>query len=185
MNIILFGPPAAGKGTQSKHLVDEQGMVHISTGDLLRAEVKRGTEFGKEIEAIISKGNLVSDDIVNRLVSDRLSPGVDFLFDGYPRTVAQAKRLDALLKVIGQKVDLVINLEVDREILTGRIAKRYAEQERSDDNPESFAVRLQAYDRDTAPVLKHYEEQGVVKSVDGDVDIRTLKSVILAIIGWH
>lgn len=185
MNIILFGPPAAGKGTQSKHLVDEQSMVHIATGDLLRAEVKSGSEFGKEIEAIISKGNLVSDEVVNRLVSQKIVPGVDLLFDGYPRTVAQAQRLDALLSTFKQKVDLLINLDVDREVLKGRIAKRYAEQERSDDNPESFTVRLQKYDADTAPVLAHYEKQGIVRNVDGNTDIRTLKSIILAIIGWH
>lgn len=184
MNVILFGPPAAGKGTQSKALID-QGMIHISTGDLLRAEVKTGSELGQEIEALISKGNLVSDAMVNQLVADRLAPGVDFLFDGYPRTVEQAKFLDARLAEIGGKVDLVINLEVDHDILRGRIAKRFAEQGRTDDNPEAFEVRLQAYARDTAPVLAHYATQGVVKPVDGTMDIRTLKSVILTIIGWH
>lgn len=184
MNIILFGPPAAGKGTQSKALID-QGMIHISTGDLLRAEVKSGSEFGQQIDALISKGNLVSDDIVNRLVDDRLAPGVDFLFDGYPRTVEQAKFLDERLAANKGKVDLVISLEVDPEILRGRIAKRFAEQRRSDDNPEAFETRLEAYARDTAAVLPHYAAQDVVRSVDGTLDIRTLKSVILAIIGWH
>jgi adenylate kinase len=184
MNIILFGPPAAGKGTQSKALID-QGMIHISTGDLLRAEVKSGSARGAEIDALISKGNLVPDAMVNQLVADRLAPGVDFLFDGYPRTVEQAKFLDAELAKHGSKVDLLVNIEVDFDILRGRIAKRFAEQGRSDDNPEAFETRLAAYQRDTAAVLPHYAEQGVVKPVDGTLDIRTLKSVILTIIGWH
>lgn len=183
MNIILFGPPASGKGTQSKALKDE-GMLHISTGDLLRAEVKTGSAFGQEIEAIISKGNLISDEIVNRLVGERLMSGVDHLFDGYPRTVEQAKKLDEMLAEKGGKIDLVIHLNVDFEVLRGRIAKRFAEDGRSDDNPEAFEVRLQAYERDTAAVLPYYEAQGVVKTVDGTIDVRTLKSVILALIGW-
>lgn len=184
MNIILFGPPAAGKGTQAKALV-EQGMIQLSTGDMLRSAVASGSDFGKYIDSIISKGELVSDEIVTSLISERLEDGRDYLFDGYPRTLTQAVSLDAMLAARGQKIDLVINLDVDREALLGRIAKRFAQEGRSDDNSEAFTKRLEAYDRDTAAVLLHYEEQGCVKSVDGMNDIMTITSVISALIGWH
>jgi adenylate kinase len=189
MNIILFGPPAAGKGTQAKALI-ERGVVHLSTGDMLRAEVASGSDFGKEINAIITGGNLVSDEIVTTLISNHVrlfqnDMAADLLFDGFPRTLPQAKALDEILASWDQKIDLVINFEVDRGSLLGRVAKRFVEQGRSDDNPEAFAVRLEAYERDTAAVLPYYEEQGCVKTVDGMLDISTLSAVIGTLVGWH
>jgi len=189
MNIILFGPPAAGKGTQAKALAS-RGMVHLSTGDMLRAEVASGSDFGQQINAIISGGNLVSDEIVTTLIANRVrqyqnDSAADLLFDGFPRTVAQAVSLDEILASWDQKVDLVINLTVDKEILLGRVAKRFVAEGRSDDNPEAFAVRLAAYERDTAAVLPHYEAQGCVKNVDGMLDIPTLSAVINTLVGWH
>jgi adenylate kinase len=184
MNIILFGPPAAGKGTQAKALV-EQGFVQLSTGDMLRSEIASGSSLGRQIESVISEGNLVSDSIVTSLIESRLAPHLDYLFDGYPRTVTQAVSLDEMLAERGKKIDLVINLLVDREVLLSRVHKRFAEEGRADDNAAAFVTRLENYDRDTAAVLPHYEAQGCVKNVDGMLDIQTLSSVISAIIGWH
>jgi len=186
MNIILFGPPACGKGTQAKALA-AQGMIHLSTGDMLRAEVATGSEFGQEIESIISTGAYMPDEVVTTLIAARLdaTPDAAFLFDGYPRTITQAISLDTLLADRGQKVDMLINLVVDRDILLGRVHKRFASDGRSDDNPETFAKRLEKYDRDTAILLPFYEAKGVVKSVDGMLDIQTLSSVISILIGWH
>jgi adenylate kinase len=189
MNIILFGPPAAGKGTQAKALV-EQGFVQLSTGNMLREAVASGSDFGKRIEATISAGDLVSDEIVTELISREVEhySGItttNLLFDGYPRTLAQAVALDEILASCNQKVDLVINLLVDRDVLLSRVHKRFAEEGRSDDNADAFVNRLEAYDRDTAAVLPHFEAQNCVKNVDGMLDIKTLSSVIAAIIGWH
>lgn len=188
MNIILFGPPAAGKGTQAKALA-ARGVVHLSTGDMLRAAVASGSEFGKRIDAIISGGNLVSDEIVTELIANGIEhhhgTNADLLFDGFPRTLPQAQSLDQILASLDQKVDLVINLDVDRDLLLGRVAKRFAQEGRSDDNPEAFAVRLDAYERDTAAVLPHYEARGCVKTVDGMMDISTLGAVINTLVGWH
>lgn len=185
MNIILFGPPAAGKGTQAKALVN-QGMIHLSTGDMLRAAIAAQSPLGIEAEKIISGGNLVSDEVVTGLISEQLdkNPDGNFLFDGYPRTLVQAGSLDNLLASVGKQIDLVIHLEVDREALLGRIAKRYAVDKRSDDNPDAFVVRYDTYEQQTAPVLEHYAEKDCVRKVDGMLDIPTITSMITALIGW-
>ncbi len=186
MNIILFGPPACGKGTQAKILAS-QGMIHLSTGDMLRAEVATGSDFGKEIESIISTGAYMPDEVVTKLIAARLdaAPDAAFIFDGYPRTATQAVSLDLLLSDRDQKIDMVINFIVDRENLLGRIHKRFASEGRSDDTPETYAKRLVKYDQDTAVLLPYYEEKGIVKNVDGMLDIETLSSVISILIGWH
>ena len=170
MNLILFGPPAAGKGTQAKRLVTERGMVQLSTGDMLRAARSSGSELGKRVAAIMDSGSLVSDEIVIALIEERL-PEADAaggaIFDGFPRTVAQAEALDAMLAGRGQKIDRVVRLKVDDEALVQRIAKRFDAEGRADDNPESFKVRLAAYNTQTAPLLPFYRGQGKLVEVDG------------------
>ncbi|HEY1927687.1 MAG TPA: adenylate kinase [Caulobacteraceae bacterium] len=175
MNLILFGPPAAGKGTQAKRLVEGRRMVQLSTGDMLRAAIASGSELGQKVEGIIQRGELVPDEIVIKLIEDRL-PSLagtgGAIFDGFPRTVAQAQALDVMLnKHAGQKIDQVVRLVVDDEALKARVAGRFAESGRPDDNPESFAVRLSAYNRDTAPVIPYYEAQGKLRNVDGMASI--------------
>lgn len=170
MNLILFGPPAAGKGTQAKRLVDGRKMVQLSTGDMLRAAIASGSELGKRVEGIMQRGELVSDAIVVELIENRLpeaeaSGGA--IFDGFPRTVAQAEALDLMLKGRGRQIDLVIRLKVDDEALKRRVAGRFAESGRPDDNPESFEIRLKAYNTQTAPLLPYYEAQGNLVEVDG------------------
>ena len=170
MNLILFGPPAAGKGTQAKRLVDSRQMVQLSTGDMLRAAVASGSELGKRVEGIMREGGLVSDDIVVSLIEERL-PEADAaggaIFDGFPRTLAQAQALDAMLEGRGGRIDLVIRLKVDDDALTRRIAGRFAESGRPDDNPESFKVRLAAYNDQTAPLLPYYQNHNKLVEVDG------------------
>jgi adenylate kinase len=174
MNLILFGPPAAGKGTQAKRLVEQRRMVQLSTGDMLRAAIASGSELGQKVAGIIQRGELVPDAIVIRLIKDRL-PGLagtgGAIFDGFPRTLAQAQALDDMLKQAGQRIDHVIRLRVDDEALKARVAGRFAESGRPDDNPESFAVRLSAYNRDTAPLIPYYEAQGKLRNVDGMASI--------------
>jgi adenylate kinase len=185
VNLILFGPPAAGKGTQAKRLVAERGYVQLSTGDMLRAARASGSELGRKVAATIDAGSLVADDIVIALIEDALganarAPG--FIFDGFPRTVAQAEALDALLARHGKQIDRVVRLEVDSQKLIDRVAKRFADEGRADDNPESFKVRLQAYLDQTAPLLPYYERQGKLVGVDGMADIETVaKSIATAI----
>ena len=170
MNLILFGPPAAGQGTQAKRLVEQRGMVQLSTGDMLREAIASGSDLGRECQAIMSRGDLVSDAIVIALIEARLKEAGDAggaIFDGFPRTVAQAEALDAMLAKLGKQIDHVIRLKVDDAALTQRIAKRFAEQGRPDDNPESFKVRLSAYNDQTAPLLPYYENQKKLVEVDG------------------
>ncbi|WP_337188942.1 adenylate kinase [Phenylobacterium sp.] len=170
MNLILFGPPAAGKGTQAKRLVETRQMVQLSTGDMLRAAIASGSDLGKRVEGIMQRGDLVSDEIVIELIESRLPEAEaagGAIFDGFPRTLAQAEALDVMLKGRGRQIDLVIRLKVDDEALKQRIAGRFAESGRPDDNPESFGVRLGAYNAQTAPLLPYYRGQGKLVEVDG------------------
>lgn len=177
MNLILFGPPAAGKGTQAKRLTAERGYVQLSTGDMLRAARKSGSELGQKVAAIMDSGSLVSDEIVIALIEDALAqnkaaPG--FIFDGFPRTVAQAEALDAMLERHGKQIDRVVKLEVDSQKLMDRIAKRFAEEGRADDNPEAYKVRLDAYFAQTAPLVPYYEKQNKMHRVDGMADVEAV-----------
>lgn len=170
MNLILFGPPAAGKGTQAKRLVESRGMVQLSTGDMLREAIASGSDLGRECQAIMSRGDLVSDAIVIALIEARLKEAGEAggaIFDGFPRTVAQAEALDAMLAKLGKQIDRVVRLKVDDAALLERVAVRFADQGRPDDNPESFKVRLDAYNRNTAPLLPYYAEKGLLTEIDG------------------
>ena len=177
MNLILFGPPAAGKGTQAKRLVAEHGFIQLSTGDMLRAARSAGSELGQRVSAIMDSGQLVSDEIVIELIEDQLDTHKDapgFIFDGFPRTVPQAQALDKSLESRNMKVDGVIRLKVDEEALLERVTIRYEEQGREDDNPETFKKRIDAYNAQTAPLLPIYAERKKLVQVDG---MRSIENV--------
>lgn len=174
INIILLGPPGAGKGTQAKRLVDERGLVQLSTGDMLRAARSSGTEMGKRVAEVMDRGELVTDEIVIGLIREQLDRGgKGFIFDGFPRTLAQADALGRLLEETGMKLDAVIELQVDDEALVGRNVKRAEESRaagqevRRDDTPEVFADRLREYYKKTAPLLGYYYAKGDLQAVDG------------------
>ncbi|MCR9269261.1 MAG: adenylate kinase [Hyphomonadaceae bacterium] len=181
MNLILFGPPAAGKGTQAKKLVAERGYIQLSTGDMLRAAVASGSELGNKVKAILESGALVSDEIVIALIDEQLNTNegaAGFIYDGFPRTVGQAEALDKLLESRGERVDCVIRLVVDEQALLARVTKRFEEQGRKDDNPETFSVRLEKYNGDTAPLVPIYAERGILREVDGMASIDEVSSGI-------
>jgi adenylate kinase len=181
MNLVLFGPPAAGKGTQAKRLVAERHMVQLSTGDMLRAARAAGSELGRKVSAIMDAGQLVSDDIVVSLIEEALpatKAAGGAIFDGFPRTVAQAEALDAMLARHGSKIDVVISLKVDDQALIERITRRFAEEGRSDDNPEAFKTRLAAYSAQTAPLLPFYRAQGKLVEVDGMASVQEVAKAI-------
>ncbi|MEE2859307.1 MAG: adenylate kinase [Paracoccus sp. (in: a-proteobacteria)] len=174
INIILLGPPGAGKGTQAKRLVEERGLVQLSTGDMLRAARSSGTEMGKRVAEVMDRGELVTDEIVIGLIREKLAEGgKGFIFDGFPRTLAQADALRALLQETGQKLDAAVELKVDDEALVARIVKRAEETlaagqpVRNDDTPEVFSDRLREYYKKTAPLLGYYYATGDLRQVDG------------------
>lgn len=190
MNIILLGPPGAGKGTQARHLVDGRGMVQLSTGDMLRAAKDSGTEMGKIVAEVMARGDLVTDEIVIGLIREQLETvkANGFVFDGFPRTLAQADALNDLLSEFGQSLDSVIALEVNDDVLVSRIVGRAEEARaagqpvRSDDNAESLKIRLMEYYKKTSPLLGYYHAKGLLKSVDGLGDIDQVKGEISAIL---
>jgi adenylate kinase len=176
MKLILLGPPGAGKGTQSMRLAEKYDIPQLSTGDMLRAAVKAGSPIGIKAKEVMEAGNLVSDDIVVGIVAERIEePDAvhGFILDGFPRTVAQAEALDAMLRSKHMNLDAVIELQVDEAALLARIARRAAETRaaggavRADDNPEAFKIRLDAYREQTAPVASYFAQTGRLRTVDG------------------
>ena len=188
MNIILFGAPGAGKGTQAEKLVAKYGLVQLSTGDMLRAAISAGTDLGKRAKEIMDRGDLVSDDIIVGMIAARLDDkdcanGV--ILDGFPRTVAQAEALDEMLTSKGLSLDGVIEIRVDEAALFARIENRAAESggARSDDNADTLRKRLAVYHENTAPLLPYYRDKGVLKSVDGMATIDEVAAQIESILG--
>ena len=186
MRLILLGPPGAGKGTQAKILVEAYGIPQLSTGDILRAAIADQTPLGLEAKAIMDRGDLVSDVIVNGIVSERIDaedckPG--FILDGFPRTIAQAQALDDMLKAKGIKLDAVIELTADADELVRRVIQRSKDSNRPDDNPEVIRKRLDVYQTSTAPLVDYYSRQGLVKTVDGMDPVETVTTAIKAALG--
>lgn len=176
MKLILLGPPGAGKGTQAEALAKRRGLVQLSTGDMLRAAVKAGTDIGRKAEAIMKSGGLVSDEIVTGIIAERIAEpdcANGFILDGFPRTLKQAAALDELLDSKGTILDAVIELKVDDEALLARIENRARETiaaggtPRADDNAEALRTRLLAYYRDTSPLIGYYFAQGKLRTIDG------------------
>jgi adenylate kinase len=194
MRLLLLGPPGAGKGTQATRLVEKFGIPQLSTGDMLRAAVKADTPIGRQAKAIMDSGALVSDAVVVGIVADRIDEpdaASGFILDGFPRTIAQAEALDAMLAGKGLKLDAAIELQVDPGKLVDRILRR-AEQARAagqpvrkDDDPEVFKTRLAAYVRDTAAVTPYYRDHGVLHYVDGMAPIGEVSAAIDDILGAH
>jgi adenylate kinase len=187
MRLILLGPPGAGKGTQSQRLVKKHGIVQLSTGEMLRAAVAAGTPIGQRAKDIMARGELCSDDVVVAIVADRIDqPDAKrgFILDGFPRTVPQAVALDRMLSAKGMKLDGVIELKVDANVLYDRIANRVAEAKargealRDDDNPDILRKRIEAYRVQTAPLVDYYRGQGVLGSVNGMAPIAEVAAAI-------
>ncbi|RFP87778.1 adenylate kinase [Rhodobacteraceae bacterium 63075] len=191
MNIILLGPPGAGKGTQAAMLVEERDMIQLSTGDMLREAKNSGTEMGKRVAEVMDSGGLVTDEIVIGLIREKLEGDKKggFIFDGFPRTLAQADALAALLEEQGETLDAVIEMQVDDDVLVERILGRAAEAvaaggtARADDNEESLKVRLMAYYKQTSPLIGYYHAKGQLVSIDGLGKIDEVKASIAKVLG--
>lgn len=190
-NIILLGPPGAGKGTQAKRLVDERAMVQLSTGDMLREAKTSGTEMGNRVAAVMERGDLVTDDIVIGLIREKLTSGGakgGYIFDGFPRTLKQADALGDLMRDLGQKIDHVIELQVKDEVLVDRIVGRAEEARlagqpvRADDNAESLKIRLMAYYKQTSPLIGYYYAKGGLTAVDGLGEMDTVAADIARVL---
>ena len=185
MNLVLFGPPGAGKGTQAKVLVDTRGLPQLSTGDMLRAAVKAGTALGKKVDVLLTKGELVPDDIVIDIIAERYDQpdcAKGAVFDGFPRTIPQAEALDSMLSDRSKKIDVVLELKVNDKVLLDRVEQRIKEGGilRSDDTPETLQHRLAVYYKNTAPLLAYYGQQGKVVTIDGMAPIALVTKQIAA-----
>jgi adenylate kinase len=180
LNLVIFGPPGAGKGTQAAYLAEAYHLIHLSTGDILREEIASGSAIGQMAKDIICRGELVPDSMVIDLIQDKLdkNPSVDgFLFDGFPRTVPQAEALDALLIKYGRSVSAILSLEVEKEELIARIMKRGATSGRSDDSDRSVIEnRIEVYNKKTAPLINYYQNAGKYESVKGEGSVEEITS---------
>ena len=175
MNIILLGAPGSGKGTQAAFLIEKHGLTHLSTGDMLRAEIAAGSDLGKQAKAIMENGQLVSDEIVIAMIAARLSDK-GALFDGFPRTIAQAEALDKLLAGRGSQIDAVIELQVGSE----EIVQRMLARGRSDDNEATIRQRLAVFEAQTKPLINYYQKQGKLRSMDGSGELAAISARIEA-----
>ena len=185
MNIIIFGPPGAGKGTQSKFIVKKYNLYQLSTGELLRNEIKNKTKLGSQISSLMNSGELVSDKIVGNLIEKFISNDIykhKIIFDGYPRTLIQAKNLDALLKKYKQKIDIVLKLSVSLETVKKRILERKTLEKRADDSEEIAIKRYKTYEKLTEPIIEYYKKLNLLKVVDGERPIDQINDEISAII---
>jgi adenylate kinase len=170
LNLLLFGPQGSGKGTQAKRISAEYGIPHVSTGDMFRAAIAKQTPFGRKVEPILASGELVPDDVTVGLVRERLSePDAQggFVLDGFPRNIAQAQALDALLAELGRPLTAALELLVPDEVCIDRMLKRAADEGRPDDTPEGIARRLEIYHRETSPLSEHYRATGRLVGIDG------------------
>ncbi len=185
MRLILLGPPGAGKGTQAKVLVETYGIPQLSTGDILRSAIQNRTPLGLAAKEVMDRGDLVSNDIVNGIVSDRLDADdckSGFILDGFPRTIGQAEALDGMLADKGMELDAVIEMTADADVLVARVINRAKESNRPDDNPEVIRKRLDVYKNDTAPLVDYYRQRGLVKTVDGMAPVEEVTAAIQAAI---
>ena len=181
MNIILFGPPGAGKGTQAKYIVKKINGFQISTGEMLRKEIRLNSEIGKKITHVMNDGKFVSDEIVNTLIKDEIFDPIKknkLIFDGYPRSLSQAKNLDLLLGNSNQKVDLIFFLNVSKEIIVKRIEKRKNLENRSDDDLTTILKRYDTYMETTKPVLEYYSKNTNFHEIDGSLEIDQITNKI-------
>ena len=190
MNLVLFGPPGAGKGTQSKILTTERGLPQLSTGDMLRAAIAARTPLGLSSKALMDKGELVPDETVIGIIAERFDqPDCKngAVFDGFPRTIPQAQALDKMLAERGRKIDLVLELKVDDAMLLSRVEARIKAGGvlRSDDTPETLAHRLGVYYKNTAPLIDYYRQQGKLKAVDGMAPVEAVTAQIAAVLDAH
>ena len=191
MNLVIFGPPGAGKGTQSSFITNKFNLYQLSTGELLREEIKNKTELGVKISSIINAGDLVSDKIVSELIEKFISKKEfqnRIIFDGYPRNLAQAKNLDILLKKNNQKIDMVLKLSVSLDIIKQRISERKNLENRPDDDEETAIKRYDTYEKNSKPVIDFYKHSGLLRVVNGERSITEINSEISALIeaikGW-
>ena len=185
MNVVIFGPPGAGKGTQAQHIAKKFNLLQVSTGDLLRTEIKNKSDIGKEIEEIISKGDFATDDIVNKLIKNivfDLQKKNKLIFDGYPRSLSQAKNLDLLLESSKQKIDFIFFLNVNKDTIIKRIERRKILEKRSDDDLNTILKRYDTYMETTRPVLDFYSSRGYFYEIDGSEKIEAISSKIEQII---
>ncbi len=182
LNLVLFGAPGSGKGTQSEKIIEQYGLHHISTGEVLRKHIKEGSELGKIADSYISKGHLIPDDlmidILRQELKDKTEQGTGVLFDGFPRTIPQADALDKMLKEMGHELTGVVGLEVPEEELVARMLKRGAETGRADDNIDTILNRLKVYHNQTEPLKDHYKGKGKYIHIDGLGSIDTIFSSI-------
>ena len=191
MNIVIFGPPGAGKGTQSNYIVKKYNLFQLSTGELLRKEINNNSDLGKKIESTIRLGNLVSDEIVGKIIGKYISNikyKNQIIFDGYPRNLIQAKNLDYLLNKNDQKIDLVLRLTVSQETIKKRISERQTLENRSDDLEETAIKRIKTYEDNIKSVINFYDQSNLLKVIDGEGSIAKINAVISGLIdgikGW-
>ena len=185
LNIVLFGPPGAGKGTQSQKLIERYGLMYISTGDMLREEIKAQTELGKQAQAVIDRGELASDELIGQIIEAKIArePHVaGILFDGFPRKVSQAHMLEALLEKMNSSLSCMLSLEVPQEVLLKRLIARGQVSGRADDNEEVILNRFKEYEAKTAPVADYYKQKGMYTAIEGTGTVDEIFNRLTAVI---